>query len=461
MNTLVRSTTTRNFSRRFDGYESLDLNSEAGRHEDHQHHRRNNSSKRRKQPHSVVKTFSYRRDRARTRQIYLKSYTLTTSRENLGKSGSGKLKKVAIKVKAVAVSVVAFIRMDSFRSCNTRSATDAFSPTTLCLRHSAATSHATTNPNPNQVEIASNVSVVAVAASSSPSSSSPSSLTFSTRYFSINAEFSVTVEAENRNEGIGFNYGKESTSSILYRDKTLCAGKLPAFEQPGKNVTMIKVVFKGKREFGLGLLENLKADNKAGKVPLLIVVKAPITVVIGKWPLRQFEDFPSFSQETFTISWCCLGLCLVVPLSLILRDMASYPFDKQVKIVIATMAIHNYIRRHAKCYHHFEKIENDPNFILEEDNDRDDDFQEENHNANTPESREVKKLRDSITARLDITCYSSVSYVPQSICPNCKNSVNMKITDVVSHVAGCKSNKDDSVGFVKSLMMVIDNLRLL
>ncbi|KAK4849901.1 hypothetical protein QYF36_001915 [Acer negundo] len=68
----------------------------------------------------------------------------------------------------------------------------------------------------------------------------------------------------------------------------------------------------------------------------------------------------------------------------ILRDMSSYPFDKQVKIVIATMAIHNYIRRHAKHDHHFEKIENDPDFILEEDNERDDDFQEENHNAKTP-----------------------------------------------------------------------------
>ncbi|KAK3184190.1 hypothetical protein Dsin_031476 [Dipteronia sinensis] len=131
MNTLVRSTTTRNFSRIFDGYESLDLNSETGRHEDHQFRRIKNLSKRRKQPHSVVKTLSYRRDRARQRQIYLKSYTLTTSRENLGQSGSGKLKKVAIKVKAVAVSVVAFIRMDSFRSCNSRSAIDAFSPTTL------------------------------------------------------------------------------------------------------------------------------------------------------------------------------------------------------------------------------------------------------------------------------------------------------------------------------------------
>ncbi|KAK2651059.1 hypothetical protein Ddye_018548 [Dipteronia dyeriana] len=131
MNTLVRSTTTRNFSRIFDGYESLDVNSETGRHEDHQFHSRKNLSKRRKQPHSVVKTLSYRRHRARQRQIYLKSYTFTTSTENLGKSGSGKLKKMAIKVKAVAVSVVAFIRLDSFRSCNSRSATDAFSPTKL------------------------------------------------------------------------------------------------------------------------------------------------------------------------------------------------------------------------------------------------------------------------------------------------------------------------------------------
>ncbi|KAK3184188.1 hypothetical protein Dsin_031474 [Dipteronia sinensis] len=105
--------------------------------------------------------------------------------------------------------------------------------------------------------------------------------------FSINAEFLVTVEAENRNERIGFIYGKDSAASILYRDKTLCAGKLPAFEQPEKNVTMIKVVLKGKREFGPGLLEKLTADIKAGKVPLLVAVKAPITIVIEKWPLRQ------------------------------------------------------------------------------------------------------------------------------------------------------------------------------
>ncbi|PKU70800.1 hypothetical protein MA16_Dca010780 [Dendrobium catenatum] len=30
----------------------------------------------------------------------------------------------------------------------------------------------------------------------------------------------------------------------------------------------------------------------------------------------------------------------------ILRDMPTYPFKKQVKIVVATMTLHNYIRRH-------------------------------------------------------------------------------------------------------------------
>ncbi|XP_020598216.1 uncharacterized protein LOC110037831 [Phalaenopsis equestris] len=33
----------------------------------------------------------------------------------------------------------------------------------------------------------------------------------------------------------------------------------------------------------------------------------------------------------------------------ILRDMPTYPFPKQVKIVVATMALHNYIRRHHSC----------------------------------------------------------------------------------------------------------------
>ena len=36
--------------------------------------------------------------------------------------------------------------------------------------------------------------------------------------------------------------------------------------------------------------------------------------------------------------------------------MPSYPFAKQVKIVTATMALHNYIRKHARCDRQFEKM---------------------------------------------------------------------------------------------------------
>ncbi|KAK3182813.1 hypothetical protein Dsin_030099 [Dipteronia sinensis] len=69
------------------------------------------------------------------------------------------------------------------------------------------------------------------------------------------------------------------------------------------------------------------------------------------------------------------------------------------------MAIHNYIRRYSQHDHNFEKIEDDLDFILEEDNERDDDFQEENHNANAPGAREVKILRDSIATSLMRACH--------------------------------------------------------
>ncbi|KAL5549571.1 hypothetical protein UlMin_004802 [Ulmus minor] len=39
----------------------------------------------------------------------------------------------------------------------------------------------------------------------------------------------------------------------------------------------------------------------------------------------------------------------------ILRDMSSYSFEKQIKIVIVTMTLHNYIRRHNDHDRHFAK----------------------------------------------------------------------------------------------------------
>lgn len=39
----------------------------------------------------------------------------------------------------------------------------------------------------------------------------------------------------------------------------------------------------------------------------------------------------------------------------IVRDIPDYPFQKQVTIIIATMTLHNYIRKYDKSDHHFEK----------------------------------------------------------------------------------------------------------
>ncbi|CAN6678356.1 unnamed protein product [Malus baccata var. baccata] len=38
----------------------------------------------------------------------------------------------------------------------------------------------------------------------------------------------------------------------------------------------------------------------------------------------------------------------------ILRDMPNYMFNKQAKIVLATMTLHNYIRRYFECDRHFD-----------------------------------------------------------------------------------------------------------
>ncbi|CAL9013503.1 unnamed protein product [Prunus brigantina] len=79
----------------------------------------------------------------------------------------------------------------------------------------------------------------------------------------------------------------------------------------------------------------------------------------------------------------------------ILRDMPNYPFDKQVKIVIATMALHNYIRRHAQRDIHFDKVNDNPNAMEMEG-----DTQEEYHIIQGPGAQELETLRNKIAASL-------------------------------------------------------------
>uniref|UniRef100_A0A6N2M2E7 Late embryogenesis abundant protein LEA-2 subgroup domain-containing protein n=1 Tax=Salix viminalis TaxID=40686 RepID=A0A6N2M2E7_SALVM len=79
----------------------------------------------------------------------------------------------------------------------------------------------------------------------------------------------------------------EAVRVVAYSDSTLCSGKLPAFHQPGVNTTLIQVVLTGKSEFGSGLQEALMDNRETGKIPLLVMVSAPISVVLKSFPLRE------------------------------------------------------------------------------------------------------------------------------------------------------------------------------
>ena len=72
--------------------------------------------------------------------------------------------------------------------------------------------------------------------------------------------------------------------------------------------------------------------------------------------------------------------------------MPNYLFNKQVKIVIATMTLHNYIRRHAQRDRHFDAS----NDILSEEIGEDVDVQQELHSLHDNGTQEMEALRNSI-----------------------------------------------------------------
>ncbi|KAL4347389.1 hypothetical protein GQ457_17G024000 [Hibiscus cannabinus] len=113
MSSLVRNAAA-NFSRRVDGYELLDQN-DGTKEETCGQYR--TFSKRRAQ--SVVASLSYRRERARKRQIFLRSYKLSAVGYDWGrpKTKPRRLRKVVLKVKKVVESLVSLIRIGSLKSC--------------------------------------------------------------------------------------------------------------------------------------------------------------------------------------------------------------------------------------------------------------------------------------------------------------------------------------------------------
>lgn len=120
--------------------------------------------------------------------------------------------------------------------------------------------------------------------------------------FSLYTEFIVIVKADNPNENIDFIYGRDSYVSVMYSESELCAGKIPNFRQPAKNVTDISILLSGNSEFGSGLQEALMQNRHSGRIPLLVEVKVPVTVVIGSLSLKKVNVFVNCSLVVDNLS---------------------------------------------------------------------------------------------------------------------------------------------------------------
>ncbi|KAK3446038.1 hypothetical protein EUGRSUZ_A01799 [Eucalyptus grandis] len=94
-----------------------------------------NLSRRKRESYGGLKpSYSYRRERAKQRQVFLKTYRLGSA-DGLAadESNSRSLckKKVLVKAKAMVVSVLSFMRISPPRSCNCQSAISALAPQPL------------------------------------------------------------------------------------------------------------------------------------------------------------------------------------------------------------------------------------------------------------------------------------------------------------------------------------------
>ncbi|KAJ4729844.1 Late embryogenesis abundant protein, LEA-14 [Melia azedarach] len=107
--------------------------------------------------------------------------------------------------------------------------------------------------------------------------------------FATDNEMTATVKANNPNEYISIKYeqGLDNRVEIIYSDRVICEGDLPEFEQPEKNVSIFQIPLKGLAAIGLDNQETFMADRKAGKIPLLVHVKAPITIQLGSFTLKK------------------------------------------------------------------------------------------------------------------------------------------------------------------------------
>ncbi|PHU29409.1 hypothetical protein BC332_01502 [Capsicum chinense] len=98
----------------------------------------------------------------------------------------------------------------------------------------------------------------------------------------ISPELDVSVRAENPNNNLGMYYRKGSSVKVVYSGIDLSTGVLPVFYQPANNVTIFQTALKGSNVIlGSSVKTALRNEQKKGKVPFRVSIKAPVKIKIG------------------------------------------------------------------------------------------------------------------------------------------------------------------------------------
>ncbi|XP_010510819.1 PREDICTED: NDR1/HIN1-Like protein 3-like [Camelina sativa] len=100
----------------------------------------------------------------------------------------------------------------------------------------------------------------------------------------ISPRFNVTVRSRNGNGKIGVYYHEVGSSvDVYYNGVDLCNGVLPAFYQPAKNVTVVKLKLSGSSKIQLtsGMRKEMRNDVSKKTLPFRLKVKAPVRIKVG------------------------------------------------------------------------------------------------------------------------------------------------------------------------------------
>ncbi|KAK1396245.1 hypothetical protein POM88_006108 [Heracleum sosnowskyi] len=112
----------------------------------------------------------------------------------------------------------------------------------------------------------------------------------------------VLEEANNPNTHISLIYGEGSSVVLWYRHHNISHGKLPAFRQGTNDITIMHIDMNGKNIVESGLQKALREDEKYKMIPMIVEVRAPISVVVGKFKLREFVVYVNCSLTLDSLS---------------------------------------------------------------------------------------------------------------------------------------------------------------